>query len=143
MDGTLGQKIVEELALPHAFYIENKVDEEGTIAGFKFDDLYIGLSSCHQVVIEKQSTTPETNIHFRNAMNYLKTQGIKNAVVYGVATDYCVKDAVNSLLRKGLEVYVVTDAITGIDENNSKKTLDDFVAQNTKLVKSADILRGI
>ena len=56
-----------------------------------------------------------------------------SAVVYGVATNVCVNDAVNGLLKSGVDVYVVTDAIkelpgSKLDEifGNWKDTAKDY-----------------
>jgi len=44
-------------------------------------------------------------------------------VVVGVATDFCVKEAVYLLLKEGNYVILITDAIVGVDEENSKEFL--------------------
>jgi nicotinamidase/pyrazinamidase len=94
------------------------------------------------VVFEKQSNDVATNKHFAEAIWYLKSQqGITNVVVYGVATDYCVKDAVKAFQDNGFGVFVVRDAIAGISQDNSNKALDDFVAHDARLISSLDILR--
>ena len=57
--------------------------------------------------------------------------GETDVVVYGVATDYCVKAAVLGLLdTKGVgEVFLVIDAIMGVDveEGDSVKALGDMI----------------
>ena len=43
------------------------------------------------------------------------TEGNPTFVVYGVATDYCVRAAVEGLLARGYRVAVVADAVRAID----------------------------
>ena len=50
----------------------------------------------------------------------------KTIVVYGVSTDYCVRYAVEGLLERKYDVILVTDAIKGINEINSKKLIDKW-----------------
>ncbi len=45
--------------------------------------------------------------------------GCENAVVYGVATDYCVRAAVLGLLERDIKVTVVKDAIAGVTAEGS------------------------
>jgi nicotinamidase/pyrazinamidase len=64
-----------------------------------------------QTVLEKQTfdifDRPEAD-------TLLEKTGIRDWVVYGVATDYCVRAAVLGLARRGARVTVVSDAIQGI-----------------------------
>lgn len=62
------------------------------------------------------------------------------AVVFGVATDYCVRSAVDGLLERGWEVFLVTDAIRGISEDETEKLLDSWAKRGVKLVTTADII---
>ncbi|MCL6472530.1 MAG: isochorismatase family protein [Firmicutes bacterium] len=71
----------------------------------------------------------------------LKARGIKTIFVGGVATDYCVHDSVIGALKNGLEVYVILDAVKGIDVHpgDVQKALDDMVNHGAKLITSKDI----
>ena len=51
------------------------------------------------------------------------------AVVYGVATDVCVNYAVEGLLDRGVEVYVVEDAVKGIDPEDSEEAIDHWSSE--------------
>jgi nicotinamidase/pyrazinamidase len=55
-------------------------------------------------------------------------------VVYGVATDYCVKAAVEGLLRLGCKVAIVVDAIRAIDVEHESDVLEALVARGAELV---------
>jgi nicotinamidase/pyrazinamidase len=54
-------------------------------------------------------------------------------VVYGVATDYCVKAAVCGLLNRGSSVAVVVDAIRAIDQAGEPEVLAEFVRRGALL----------
>lgn len=60
-----------------------------------------------------------------HADELVETLDPNRAVVYGVATDVCVEYAVEGLLDRGVEVYVVEDAVKGIDPEAS----DDAVSR--------------
>jgi nicotinamidase/pyrazinamidase len=54
-------------------------------------------------------------------------------VVYGVATDYCVKAAVFGLLNRGSEVAVVVDAVHAIDRRAEPDLLTQFAQRGALL----------
>jgi nicotinamidase/pyrazinamidase len=54
-------------------------------------------------------------------------------VVYGVATDYCVKAAVEGLLDRGCRVAIVVDAIRAIDPKAEERLLTDFARRGALL----------
>jgi nicotinamidase/pyrazinamidase len=54
-------------------------------------------------------------------------------VVYGVATDYCVKAAVLGLLNRGSSVAVVADAVHSIDSAAEPDLLTEFVRRGALL----------
>jgi nicotinamidase/pyrazinamidase len=58
-------------------------------------------------------------------------------VVYGVATDYCVKAAVGGLLNRGSPVAVVVDAIRAIDRAGEPDVLAGFVRRGALLTLTA------
>ena len=55
-------------------------------------------------------------------------------VVYGVATDYCVRAAVEGLLARGCRVAVVVDAVRAIDPAAEAELFDDWARQGSLLV---------
>ena len=62
---------------------------------------------------------------------------------YGVAIDYCVKTAIEGLLNFGdLEIYLVIDAIEGINEENSLKLIEDWIQKGIKTVTTEAVLKG-
>ncbi len=61
-------------------------------------------------------------------------QGRPLFVVYGVATDYCVKKAVDGLLLRQCRVAIVVDAIRAIDPAAESGFLTDFARRGALLV---------
>lgn len=72
--------------------------------------------------------------------------GDVTAVVYGVATDYCVKAAVLGLLEcEGVEkVYLVLDAIAGVDvqEGDSIKAVGEMTRAGAVTCTVYDVISG-
>ena len=57
-------------------------------------------------------------------------------VVYGVATDYCVRAAVLGLLDRGQKVAVVVDAIRAVDPGAEPDVLTEFARRGALLTIS-------
>ena len=71
---------------------------------------------------------------------YLRDRNIDTLYVTGLATDFCVKWSVLDGLKEGFTVYVVQDAIRGIDINGSEQqALDEMKQAGAVFVKSHDI----
>ena len=62
-------------------------------------------------------------------------------VVYGVATDYCVRAAVDGLLSRGCRVAVVVDAVRAIDPDAEARLLTDWARRGVLLVRTEVVLR--
>jgi nicotinamidase/pyrazinamidase len=78
-----------------------------------------------QIVIEKQALDVFTNPDFPALLDRLAAD---RYVVYGVATDYCVRCAITGLLRTGKPVALVTDAIAAVNPEDGARTLVEFTA---------------
>ena len=91
------------------------------------------------IFFEKQSYDIFTNPSFEK---FLELSGVEEAVVYGVATDYCVKAAVLGMQKKGIQCYVVEDAIKGVAPETTQQALDEMVSAGAEFVKTQDVLEG-
>jgi len=90
-----------------------------------------------QVIFEKQSYDAFDN---PNTAQVLKAAGARRHVVFGVATDYCVRAAVLGLLRRGYDVTVVEDAIRGVAPDTTEKALEEMRAAGAKFKPLEKIL---
>src|SRR2546422_4980511 len=63
-------------------------------------------------------------------------------VLYSVATDVCDKAAVEGLLerRPHTRLFVVTDAMKGIDKDVSEQLLKDWGDEGVRLVKTKEVV---
>jgi nicotinamidase/pyrazinamidase len=62
-------------------------------------------------------------------------------VVYGVATDYCVRAAALGLAQRGYRTALVTDAIAGITPEGTNAALHEMQAAGVRFTVSSAILR--
>jgi nicotinamidase/pyrazinamidase len=63
-------------------------------------------------------------------------------VVFGVATDYCVKAAALGLRERGYETLVIEDAIRGITPEGTRAALDEMKSKGVKLIQSVEVRRS-
>lgn len=125
--GTAGQQRVTETRLPDPYVVPNRPD------AFEPPGEWPA-----QIIIEKQEYDASTNANF-DAI--LKALGECRFVVFGVATDYCVRGTALSLLKKGFAVQLVTDAIKAIEEEAGRKAIDEITAAGAELVTTGDVCR--
>lgn len=86
-----------------------------------------------QIIVEKQSLDCFTN---PNLSPLLQLIGGHRYVVYGVATEHCVRHAAFGLLETGARVELVTDAISGISASDERDVLEQFQSQGGVLTTS-------
>jgi nicotinamidase/pyrazinamidase len=60
-------------------------------------------------------------------------------VVYGVATDYCVRAAVDGLMARGCRVAVVTDAVRAITPEDAVELLGLWARRGARLIETEEI----
>ena len=70
---------------------------------------------------------------------------VKQLVVGGLATDYCVRSSVLDARKAGLEVMLLTDAIAGVDlaAGDSDKALDEMERAGVIFCSTDEALRRI
>jgi len=89
-----------------------------------------------QVIVEKYAYCVEDNPNFNSV---LKALGPRHAVVFGVATEYCVLASTLALCRRDFKVDVVVDAIKSITEEGGRKALEEMAAAGVRMVTTAEV----
>lgn len=125
--GTPGQRRIPETQFPEATVVPNRPGAFTPPA-----------RGSGQIVVEKPTYDPEAN---PNIDAILASLGPRRAVVFGVATEYCVRASVLALRRRGLPVLLVEDAIRPITEEGGRKAIEEMVAAGARLAKTAEVCR--
>ena len=87
-----------------------------------------------QIIIEKQKLDCFSNPNLRLLLDLLQADRF---VVYGVASELCVRHAALGLLQTGAKVEVVKDAIKPIDDEKEREFLAQFQAHGGLLTTTA------
>ncbi|MDE0297480.1 MAG: cysteine hydrolase [Candidatus Poribacteria bacterium] len=111
VQNTPGQKKIEETTIEATVVLKN--DASGTASA---DD----IESADQVLLEKQTYDVFTN---PSASGIFEAADGDEYIVYGVATDYCVKAAAVGLLERGYKVTVVKDAIAAVAPETGEESI--------------------
>jgi len=71
----------------------------------------------------------------------LRGLGIKRVFVAGLATDYCVKFGALDALKEGFEVYVLKDAVRGVDvpPGSADKAVEEMKAAGAVILDSSEL----
>lgn len=72
----------------------------------------------------------------------LKDKGVTTIIVYGIATDYCVKATVIDGLKAGFKVVVVQDLCRGVDPKTSAEGWKAMQAAGATLWPSLDLAKA-
>ena len=86
-------------------------------------DITESMLDHEQIIVEGQTFDIFESISTDEIVEKLDTQ---NYVVFGVATDYCVKAAVLGLLKRGYNVSLVMDAVKAITKEGEEKSLNEM-----------------
>ncbi|HZI21778.1 MAG TPA: isochorismatase family cysteine hydrolase [Gemmatimonadales bacterium] len=132
MRGTPGQKKIPETALANPLVIEPAPADAKAIAervrAHKGD-----------VLFHKHRFDVFSNANVDTVLDVLAPDDI---VLYGVATDVCDKAAIEGLLerRPHTRLFVVTDAVKGIDKDESEQLLKEWGEEGVRLVNTKEVV---
>jgi nicotinamidase/pyrazinamidase len=71
----------------------------------------------------------------------LKKAGVKKVVVYGIATDYCVKATAEDAAAAGYKVIMVKNLSRGVAPDTSAKALDEMKAKGITVIEDLDVAK--
>jgi len=124
--GTPGQqKLPETLLEPHRV-----ITAEQTLGA-----LEPLLEQNRQLIFEKSTFDVFSN---PNAARLIETIDVGEYVVFGVATDYCVKVAAIGLRERGQRVAVVEDAVRAVSPETGRQALDEMRRRGVRFCRTAD-----
>ena len=123
--GTAGQQRIPETQLPAAVVVSNRPGAFVT-----------GTTWPAQIVIEKQDYCSTSNPNFDTIV---KALGPRRFVVFGVATEFCIRAHALALKQRGLTVELVTDAIMPITEKGGRKAIEEMLAAGVLPITIADV----
>jgi nicotinamidase/pyrazinamidase len=110
MNGTEGQKKIDETAPLNPLYIENK-DRMAP------REIEAAIEHPGEIVFEKQHFDISIGNRHARAIMRLLLKPYTDVVIYGVFTEVCVDHAVNMLAGLGPKLHVVSNAIADIGPN--------------------------
>lgn len=132
--GTPGQKKIPETLGRRVLTVENRPLEPWPPMR-----LNASILPYDQILLLKQSFSVFENA---NADALFRKLSARRYVVYGVATDYCVKAAVLGLRARGCRVEVVEDAIAPVDPETGDLALVEMQTAGAELTDTETVLSG-
>lgn len=68
----------------------------------------------------------------------LKSQGVKNLIIFGIATDYCVRWTALDGLARGYKIVVIKSLCRGVDLETSTQALKEIKAKGAIILEDLD-----
>jgi nicotinamidase/pyrazinamidase len=133
MRGTPGQLKIEETQLQNTLVIEPELQDPGLLAQRV-------LAHRGDFLLNKHAVDVFTNANASTLLRALEPQAI---VLYGVATDFCNRYAVEGLLRTlpQVELYLVRDAIRAIVPEEGERLIAAWKERGVRLVTVRQIVK--
>jgi len=75
----------------------------------------------------------------KNFLAVLKDLAIDELFIGGLATDYCVRHTALDALAKGFKIWLLTDAIKGVDKQESQYAIREMKAAGAKGTTFAEV----
>ena len=100
-------------------------------------DITESMLDHEQIIVESQTFDIFEGI---NTDEIVKKLDAHNYVVFGVAADYCVKEAVLGLLKYGYNVSLVTDATKAITKEGKEEALKEMKDAGAVFTTTEDVI---
>lgn len=113
IQGTEGQRKLDETLFPRPLILPNKPVDR---------NLMEAVRKHQQIIIEKQKLDVFSNPVMERLLRALPPR----AIVFGVTTEYCVKDACLGLRRAGVQTAVVSDVVRALAAKTEKEAVEQM-----------------
>lgn len=130
MSATTGEERVEATSHPNPLVVDmqtGSLDKSWSYIKAHYDS----------IVFKKNNIDVFSNENFDWLLTYVKPLVF---VVFGVATDFCVRSAVEGLLHRNLKVVLVRDAVYAIDQDAERLLFDDWERQGVKFMTTGQVI---
>lgn len=127
--GTIGQIKIAATSVSRAAILRTTPDA--------WLDVESVIERAPQIIVEKQQLDAFSNPHLNKLLSRLHAS---KYVVYGVATELCVQHVLFGLLKTGIPVYLVADAIKSIDEAVGREMVARFEKEGGILTNTEAIV---
>jgi len=127
--GTPGQRRIPETQFPDPVVIPCRP------GAFQPPARWVG-----QFIVEKPTYSAQDNPNFDALLRALDS---RRAVVFGVATEFCVRADALALRRRGFKVDLVVDAIKPITEDGGRNALEERAGAGVRMVTTAEICKPV
>lgn len=137
IQNTQGAEFIREANASHVYKVIHQTDEAYKLACFQksLRDQYISY------------VVPKTSIDVFNEefMDKHVVPVLKNKtiVIYGVATEYCVRAAVLGFLERGFKVIILSDVIKGVDPIKHGEALIEFQINGATVMKFSEFVKEL
>ena len=134
MRGTPGQLKIEETQLQNPLVIEPELQDPGALAQQV-------LAHRGDFLLNKRALDVFTNANVPALLRALEPQAV---VLYGVATDFCNRYAVEGLLRvlPQVELYLVSDAVRAIVPEEGERLIAGWRERGVRIVTVRQIVEA-
>ena len=133
MRGTRGQERIAATAFANPLYLESRA--------YTRTELEAQVRAHRgEIVIKKQTLDPFSNPAAAPILEQLDPQLI---VVYGVATDFCVHQAIIGLTDRKRRVWWVQDASQPIDAASAQRCEAEWRQRGVRFISTADVVQAV
>lgn len=135
LKGTAGAELMAEAQAPNRLVIPNQL-------GIPLPE---NLSAYQQIVLEKNTLdvfdNPNTDALFGHPdLSPLLGEPSLEFIVFGVATEYCIRVEAEGLLRRGRRVTIVSDATRSLEPAQGMLVLEDLRLRGARLTTTDRVL---
>ena len=115
------------------------------IQGTEGAEFHPNLKLPSDALIISKATEPDKEAYSgfegTNLKESLEGRGVKRVFVGGLATDYCVKSTVLDALKYGFEVFLLVDAVRGVDlqPGDSERAIEEMARRGAKKITLSDL----
>ena len=127
MRGSDGQRKLDETLLPRPLILPNKPIDR---------NLLEAVQKHQQIIVEKETLNVFSNPVMERLLRVLPPR----AIVFGVATEYCVKLESLGLRRLGVQTAVVSDAIRALSPTGEKEALQEMRSAGVEFITLDQLL---